>query len=433
MGRRISIWLVVCMLQTIWFVIPETGAKEKDLSDTKREQEIRRILKLRIETGTGQEEDILKAMGLKCEWGDNIDNSVLTEREAVCNATVSQMDQLKKAGITFEVEREGIRIDKKRSVRRPLVRADYEGEKQDKGVVWDENGTNYSIPYFDWVYSPISIASAPAGATVYSIDVHFEVIHTNVGDLAIDLTDEDIEQEYRLWNYEGGSQDNIDTTIEMIGDFIGELANQTWKLYAWDCCEGNTGHIDYWWIQIWYQDPPDLKVDSLTATNYSPNVGDYIDVTMVIKNQGNGPAYGWFYSGLFYDLSSPPDINTLEDEWWSTDVLDSGQTESNTFYSITSSEPGTWHMYGLADCDGEVVETNEANNHKGPITINWIQPVPDLIVQSLTLDDSSLVITEHTNGVITIKNQGSGPVADCFYTDVFKNRPSAPSPPATGE
>jgi hypothetical protein len=90
-------------------------------------------------------------------------------------------------------------------------------------------------------------------------------------------------------------------------------------------------------------------------------------------------------------------------------------------------------MYGLADCDGEVVETGEANNHNGPITINWIQPLPDLIVQSLTLDDYSLIITEHTNGAITIKNQGSGPVVDCFYTDVFANDSVAPSPPATGE
>jgi len=43
MGRRISILLVVSMLQTTWFVISETGAKEKDLTDAKREREIRRI------------------------------------------------------------------------------------------------------------------------------------------------------------------------------------------------------------------------------------------------------------------------------------------------------------------------------------------------------------------------------------------------------
>jgi hypothetical protein len=90
-------------------------------------------------------------------------------------------------------------------------------------------------------------------------------------------------------------------------------------------------------------------------------------------------------------------------------------------------------MYGLADCDGQVTESNENNNYKGPVTINWTYVPPDLIVQSLTVQDSSLVITEHTNGTITIKNQSSVPVTDWFYTDVFKNRATAPSPPATGE
>ena len=106
MGRRISILLVILILQTISFLIPETRAQEKDLAETKSKQEIQRILKLRIEVRTGQEEDILKAMGLKCEWGGDIDDSELSRREAVCNATVNQMDQLKQAGIGYEVERE---------------------------------------------------------------------------------------------------------------------------------------------------------------------------------------------------------------------------------------------------------------------------------------------------------------------------------------
>jgi len=154
---------------------------------------------------------------------------------------------------------------------------------------------------------------------------------------------------------------------------------------------------------------------------------------MVIKNQGIVPASDWFCNGLYYNLSSPPDINTIEDDWWSTYNLAPGATETHTFYGITSSQAGTWRMYGLADCDGEIAETNENNNYIGPVTINWTYSPPDLIVQNLTVQDSSLIITEHTNGTITIKNQSSVPVTDWFYTDVFKNRDYAPSPPATGE
>lgn len=415
MKRGFSIFLVILILQAIWLSEPKLRAEEGDLTETKSKEEIQKILKLRIEIKSEKQEKILKEMGLQCEWGEN---------EAVCDVTVSQMDQLKQEGIEIDVQREGIRIEKKRS--------EYKGTKENKGVVWGENGTNYSIPYQAWVYSPITIASAPAGATVYSIDVHFEIIHTYVGDLAIDLTDEDLGHQYRLWNYEGGSQDNIDTTIYMISFFYGEQVNQTWKLYGWDCCVGYDGYIDYWSIQIWYEDLPDLIVQSLTATNYNPNVGSYIDVTMVIKNQGAGSASS-FWNGLYYNLSSPPTIDTPEDLFFSTSYIDAGSAQSHTFYNITSSQAGTWYMYGLADCDGQVSESNENNNYKGPVTINWIYTPPDLIVQSLTVEDPSLVITEHTNGTITIKNQSSVPVTDWFYTDVFKNRATAPSPPATGE
>jgi hypothetical protein len=210
--------------------------------------------------------------------------------------------------------------------------------------------------------------------------------------------------------------------------------NQTWKLRAKDCAPDDVGYIDCFDITILYPDPkPDLIVQSLTATDYTPNVDEYIEVTMVIKNQGVGPATGDFCNGLFYDLSAPPDIETWEDLTWPWSDLDTNETAAFIFSYITSYDPGTWQMYAMADCDGEINESNDNNNYKGPITITWTRPPPDLVVQSLTVEDPSLVITEHTNGTITIRNQGDGPVVDCFYTDVFTNQSSPPSPPATGE
>jgi subtilisin-like proprotein convertase family protein len=254
MKRGFSIFFVFLIVQIICLGNPKIWAEEGDLAETKGKAETQRILRLRIEMKTEKEEKILKDIGLECNWGEN---------EPVCNATVSQVDQLKQAGIEFEVQGEGIRIEKRRS--------DYEGEKDDKGVVTGENGNNYSIPYQDWRVSPITIASAPAQATVSSIDVRFKVIHTYVGDLAIDLTDEDLGHEYRLWNYQGGSQDNINEYEYFIVFFAGEPVNQTWKLWGWDCCAGYDGYIDYWEIEIWYEELPDLIVQSLTTTDYNPH------------------------------------------------------------------------------------------------------------------------------------------------------------------
>ncbi|KPL05198.1 MAG: hypothetical protein AMJ73_01940 [candidate division Zixibacteria bacterium SM1_73] len=267
MKRVFSVFLVFLIVEIICLGNPKIWAEEGDLAETKSKVETQRILKLRIEIKTEKEERIVREMGLECEWGGNVEDSELSRREAVCNASVKQMDQLKQAGIEFEVQREGIR----RENRRP----DYEGGKENKGVVWGQDSTNYSIPYQDWTYSPITITLAPTGATVAWIDVHFEVIHTYIGNLAIDLTDEDLGHEYRLWDYWGGSQDNIDTTIEYITFFNGEPVNQTWKLWGWDCCVGDTGYIDYWWIQIWYEDLPDLIVQSLTATDYMPTLKNF--------------------------------------------------------------------------------------------------------------------------------------------------------------
>ncbi|MGB8657982.1 MAG: CARDB domain-containing protein [Candidatus Zixiibacteriota bacterium] len=393
--------------------ISEVQMKEDLLS--KKMAEIQKVFRLRVKFKDEKQKEALKRIGLECEPG---------ETDVSCKATVDQMNELKSEGIEFEVEMEGIEIGSKHM--------DQGAEKGNKGVVWNENSGNYWIPYGNWIYSPITISSAPSWATVYSIDMHYRVIHPYVGDLAIDLTDQDLGHQYRLWNYQGGSTHNIDTTIYMISFFNGESVNQTWKLWGWDCCAGDSGYIDDWSIQIWYQDLPDLVIQSLTATNYNPQAGTYINVTMVIKNQGSGSASGC-WDGLFYNLSSPPTTNTPEDQAFFGDALEPGSTQSYTFYNVTSSQVGTWHMYGLADCDSQVRETNENNNYSGPVDINWTTPPqPDFIIQSLTPSSSSPTVGDTISVTLVIKNQG-GSSASSFWTDLFKNRSSAPSVPSNGD
>ena len=378
--------------------------------DTSSVIDTEKILRLKVWIKSEKEQNVIERIGLPCKG----------KTECLCHATEDQVEKLKKEGIQFEVQREALRIRK---------------TKNGKGSVSDYNDTDYDIPDNDgWIYSPITFSSEPAGAIVTSIDVRCDIYHTFIGDLIVDLTNEDLTYEVRLWDREGGAGDEIHVDTTGITTFNGELVNQTWKLWAVDCAPGDTGYLDCWDITIWYEVVfPDLIVQSLTASDYNPNVGESIDVTMVIKNQGAVPVSDWFCNGLYYDLSSPPDTNTYEDDWWYTCDLGPGETESYTFYSITSSQPGTWRMYGLADCDGEITESNENNNYKGPVNINWTYVPPDLVVHSLTVEDDSLYITEHTNGTITIKNQSSVPITQEFRTDVLKNSPTAPSPPASGQ
>lgn len=107
-------------------------------------------------------------------------------------------------------------------------------------------------PYGAWAYSDITISCAPPGEPVTCIDVHYEIIHTYVGDLYVDLTDYDQTDAYVLWLYEGGSADNINETETGITTFNGKMVNQIWLLWATDDYLGDTGYIDYWWIKVYY-------------------------------------------------------------------------------------------------------------------------------------------------------------------------------------
>jgi len=256
--------------------------KESNLDEMKSKLEIQKIVRLKVKIKSEREKGIIKRIGLEPESEQITSDG---EKETAYIATVAQLSQLKKEGIEFEVEQEGINIEKPKESKTGNL--EYGSVEKPLSSAYGENGNNYNIPYGNWVYSPITISSAPAGAVVSYVNVHYEVIHPYIGDLAIDLSDQDLDVEYRLWNYEGGSGDNINETEYFITAFNGEPVNQTWKLWGYDCCPGDDGYIDTWWINIMYEEPtprPDLVVQSLTSSSSNPVVGTYINVTMKIKN-----------------------------------------------------------------------------------------------------------------------------------------------------
>jgi len=155
---------------------------------------------------------------------------------------------------------------------------------------YGENHDNVTIPDADapfcgdWVYSEIPISGGPGGAIVTCVDVHYEIIHTYVGDLDVDLSDEDyLSYWYDLWENEGGGADNINETETGITTFNGKLVNQVWLLWAMDCGYLDTGHIDYWWIKVYYEDisPPanDDCNDAIAVTEGVPYSGSTVGAT----------------------------------------------------------------------------------------------------------------------------------------------------------
>lgn len=386
-------------------LVPQPPRKEDSIG-----VEIKKIYRLKIWIKSEQEQEIVKGIGLLCEG----------KTECICHATEEQVEELIKQGIEFKVEHEGLNL---------WISED------GKGSVYACNDTDYNIPdNDDWRYSPIPITLAPSGRTVSSIDMRYDIYHTYIGDLIVQLVNQNLSHTLTLWNRQGGSGSAIHGDTSGITTFNGELVNQTWKLRAKDCAPSDTGYIECFDITIWFQDlMPDLIVQSLTASNYNPQAGSSIDVTMVIKNQGSGSASSTFWNGLFYNLSSPPTINTIEDQCFSISSLDPGSSQSHTFYNVTSYDVGTWHMYGLADCDGQITETNESNNYKGPVDINWTAPPqPDLIIQSLTPSSSNPTVGDTISVTLVVKNQG-GSSTGSFRTDLFKNRSSAPVVPSNGD
>jgi subtilisin-like proprotein convertase family protein len=228
---------------------PKAGMiSEPNGRDTSSLIEGQKIFRLKVWIKSEREQKIVERIGLSCR----------RKTECLCHATEEQVDELKKEGIEFKVEREALRIRK---------------TEGGKGQVNDYNDTDYDIPDNDgWVCSPITISTAPAGAVVTKIDVCYDITHTYIGDLIVDLTDQDETYAYRLWYREGGSGDNISECDSNITLFNGELVNQTWYLWAQDCAPEDVGYIDCWEIWIWYEELlPDLIVQGLTASDYNPS------------------------------------------------------------------------------------------------------------------------------------------------------------------
>ncbi|MDH4223662.1 MAG: dockerin type I domain-containing protein [candidate division Zixibacteria bacterium] len=242
---------------------------------------------------------------------------------------------------------------------------------------------------------------------------------------------------YAFGSYLGFWYQNFDLTdVYEIGDLCGYPL--VWIAFVFTSNATNTDsgvYIDD--ITLHKSVPtPDLIVERITPSNSNPNIGNNIYVDVIIKNQGSVGASG-FYTGLYYNPAQPPDISTSENQKKWVGYLDAYDDTLITFTNITSTEPITWHIYSMADCDGNVDETSENNNVEGPTTVNWWDPstFPDLVIDKVTVSTYCPYVTDSVFVNVRIKNQGDSRVyyPFGFYTSIFYDTTDAPIAPLDGD
>ena len=231
------------------------------------------------------------------------------------------------------------------------------------------NDTDYDISEDDWSYSQIDITEAPANAEVLCIDVHYEIVHPRVSDLVVDLSNEAISAEQRLWDGGEGDGENLSETVTGITFFEGQTANQAWTLWAQDETAGQTGYLDSWWIKVYYLACPDATcsgefVSGRNTANYSIPLYDWARSDIVISGIDE-PAYvtcmdvhyeiqHTYVSDLAVDLSNE-DIS-LEYRLWDYEGGE-GVNIDQTITGLTTfaNEPvnQTWSLWAIDDMWGD--------------------------------------------------------------------------------
>jgi subtilase family serine protease len=149
-------------------------------------------------------------------------------------------------------------------------------------------------------------------------------------------------------------------------------------------------------------------VESVTLDTASISAGGSVRITVRIHNQGSGDAG---MTTTMVRLSANPQSSTTSDpqEGVATGSISDGATRT-VRATITVNSPGTYYVHVYVD-NGDVLNqsstSNDSYHHPEPITVTSA-PQPDLVVESVTLDTTSIGAGGNVRVTVKIRNQGSG-------------------------
>jgi subtilase family serine protease len=207
----------------------------------------------------------------------------------------------------------------------------------------------------------------------------------------------------------------------------------TWTPQQFGCvaaeyCKGQTGGP-----------PPDCgKVKScvapptladLTVSKFTAAVnGSTVTYTIEVCNLG-GAASTQYFVDVYYNRPTAPGLQQFGEQFNQFPALGAKACRSNTF-TRNNTAAGTYSSWAQVDADGQVSESNESNNVRGPlsVTVQGTPQGPDLVVDSLTatVTGTTLATVRYTARVCNKGTQQS----PTSQVHVYYNRTTAP---ATGQ
>ncbi len=138
---------------------------------------------------------------------------------------------------------------------------------------------------------------------------------------------------------------------------------------------------------------PDLIIEDISWSPEFPSIGDTVEFSVVLKNQGSDPS-GRFHSAFYIDDT----LLTTR----STGPLEPGADETESF--SWEAVAGSHSIRAVTDADSEVTESDETNNQA---TFYFSVRAPDLTVEAITWTPESPSLGDSIAFNITVKNRGN--------------------------
>ena len=164
--------------------------------------------------------------------------------------------------------------------------------------------------------------------------------------------------------------------------------------------------------------PPDYVIQSVEVSETHPSAGQRFSMSATVKNQG-GDFSGFSLSKLRFYMSTDATISRNDTEIGSRLVsrLDADETREWSLTFIKAPSTAGTYYYG-ACIDPQEEESDKLNNCSEAVTLSV--GGPDLVIESVTVSETSPNVGQRFSMSATVKNQGAGATFDLtrlrFYT-----------------